>query len=107
MEYLSVVEVAEASDLLILVEDVAVDLHLAHDFQLAQVLQEVIAGHFGGEGDGVLGQLPVGRLLLSGCAVTSSRVASDTVAKEGRLRWSNLIMMMRYLYLDNISKYSD
>ena len=39
MSYLSVVKVAEASNFLALVEDVAVDLHVAHDAKFLEVFE--------------------------------------------------------------------
>jgi hypothetical protein len=55
--YLSVVEVAEPAYLLGLVEDVAVDFHVAHDAEFLEVFEEFVAGDFGGEGDGVGGEV--------------------------------------------------
>ncbi len=54
MIYLSVVKVAESSNLLGLVEDVALDLELPHDTKLTEMLKKIAFGDCGGERNGVL-----------------------------------------------------
>lgn len=90
--YLSVVEVAEASNLLGLVEDVALDFHLSHDAEFAEVPQQVITGDFGLEGDGVLGQFEVFGLALRGGGGTSWTTASVALAKENTPLRMRLLM---------------
>ena len=46
---------AEASNLLGLVEDVTLNLHLSHHAEFSEVFEQVFTGHFGLKGDGVLG----------------------------------------------------
>jgi hypothetical protein len=90
--------VAEASDLLVLVEDVAVDFHLAHDLQFADMLEQLIAGDFSSNRDRVFSQLEVMRLILCGEEGTSLIVASVAVAKDVVALCSSRIIFIVFEY---------
>jgi hypothetical protein len=64
MSYLSVVEVTEASNLLGLVEDIALDFELPHHTKLSEMLQKISFGDGSGEGDGVVRQFEILRGFL-------------------------------------------
>ena len=89
---MSVVEVTEPTDLLSLVKDVALNLHLAHHAQLAEVAKQVRARNVGLEGDGVLRQFVVAWLSLSGGGYTSCTTASVAAAKEKTPLRTRLLM---------------
>lgn len=85
---------AESSNLLGLVEDVALDLHLSHHAEFTEVAQQVITGNFGLEGNGVLGQFEVAGLALRGGGVTSWTTASVAAAKENTPLRMRLLMQL-------------
>lgn len=73
---------AESANLLGLVEDITLNLQLAHDAEFPEMLEQIGAGNVGLYGYGLLRKFVVACVFLHGVGSTSCTFASDATAKE-------------------------